>query len=127
MFDGTDGPCWDADWPYTGEYSQRMRIAKFGDGYEQRTIDGLNPTITTWNLTWSMRPHDVLIAMQTYIETRYGAAFPWLPGHAQNSILVFCDKWSVTWQYRGNKDNYGDLSAEFRRAYGAAIQTPGLP
>jgi len=127
MFDGTDGNCWAPDWPVAMDREPRMRVAKFGDGYEQRTIDGLNPMMTTWKLTWSMRPHDVLVEMEDYLTERWGAAFPFLDPHSGTLVNVFCDKWSVNWSYKGNKDHYGDLSAEFRRAYGASIFTPALP
>src|SRR3954470_15174381 len=100
-FDGTGGNCWDPDWPYSGDYETRMRTAKFGDGYEQRIVDGLNPLMTTWKLTWSMRPRQVLIDMNIFLATRYGAAFPWLPLRAITPVLVFCDTWTAQWVYKG--------------------------
>ena len=126
MFDGTIA-CWNPTWAVTMERKPRLLIAKFGDGYEQRTIEGLNPMETRWMLTWSMRPRDVLVDMDSFLTTRYGAAFDFLDPTYEVVVPVFCDQWTVTWVHKGFTDEYGDLAAEFRRAHGVAIASPALP
>ena len=54
MFDDTSG-CYAPSWPVDIEREPRMSIAKFGDGYEQRALDGINPMNTTWKPKWKMR------------------------------------------------------------------------
>jgi phage-related protein len=119
-FDGTDS-CWNPTWPIDIDREPRLQIAKFGDGYEQRMLDGINWMTSTWKLKWSMRPHDVLIAMDDYLTDVQADAFPFLDPHSQTLVMVFCDKWSISWSYRGNSADYGDLSAEFRNANGRGV------
>lgn len=127
MFDGTDGKCWLPDWPVSMEREPRIRIAKFGDGYEQRIIDGLNPMQTTWHVSWKMRARTLLVDMETYLTAQYGAAFPFLDPQTEAIVQVFCDSWQLQWQHKGRNTDYGDLSADFRRAYGASIGVSALP
>jgi phage-related protein len=119
MFDGTD-VCWMPSWPVAIDREPRMNVAKFGDGYEQRALDGINWMNTTWKLKWTMRPYAVLTAMDIYLTDAQAGSFPYL---TPTGVLanVFCDKWTVTWSYKGNIDDYGDLEAEFRNANGFGI------
>jgi len=127
-FDGTDGGCWKADIPYGVEYAPRLHVAKFGDGYEQRAFEGINPNIVTWKLNWSMRPETIIEDMIQFLGELYGAAFLFNPPNRLDTIWVFCDSWSVQWVHKGNDGTmYGSLSAEFRRAYGASLNQPALP
>lgn len=128
-FDGTGGNCWAPDWGYDVAYEQRLRIAKLGDGYEQRAIDGLNPLWRTFQLTWATRPKSVLIEMNIFLASQYGAAFEFMPPHAANTLLVFCDKWSISWTFNSKLKGtqYGDLKAEFREAFGSSVVTVPLP
>jgi phage-related protein len=119
-FDGTD-PCWKPTWPVTTDREPRMNTAKFGDGYEQRTLDGINSMNSTWKLKWTMRPISVLAAMDAYLTNAQAGAFPFLIPGTTTVVNVFCDKWSTTLSYQGSTNDYGDLDAEFRIANGVAI------
>ena len=91
MFDDTSG-CYAPSWPVDIEREPRMSIAKFGDGYEQRALDGINPMNTTWKPKWKMRPRDVLMAMDAYLTSRQAGAFPFYDPTPQQIVQVFCDK-----------------------------------
>ena len=62
MFDDPTG-CYAPSWPVAIDREPRMNVAKMGDGYEQRILDGLNWMETTWNLKWPMRPRAILMDM----------------------------------------------------------------
>ena len=119
-FDGTDN-CWIPTWPIDVSREPRMNVSKFGDGYEQRALDGINWMSTTWNLKWPMRPSGVIVAMDAYLTAMQAGAFPFFDPLSNQTVQVFCDSWKVSWTYKGNKDDYGDLEAEFRIANGDGI------
>jgi phage-related protein len=119
-FDGTSGNCWAPTWPVQVNREPRLHVAKFGDGYEQRTLDGINSMSTTWSLKWDMRPRAIAQAMDAYLVGLAGAAFNFLDPQTETVVKVFCDKWQLDWEYQGKKDEYATVTAEFRTANGVA-------
>lgn len=120
MFEVATG-CYAPNWPITNDKEPRMNIAKMGDGYEQRILDGLNWNKNTWQLKWSMRPRAIILDMNGYLLNIQAGSFPFYNPTTQLIENVFCDKWTITWNYRGNSADYGDLDAEFRSAFGDGI------
>jgi phage-related protein len=125
-FDGTV-TCWIPDIPTIGRQQDvRLRVASFGDGYAQRTLDGINAVDMKWTLTWENRPKDVVEAMVAYLIARKGSSFLFKEQPTGNLHQVWCDKWKVDWTYKRNKrvgwvkvpEFWGTLSAEFVKAYG---------
>lgn len=126
MFDGSD-PCWIPRAPVQDQSKQRMRIAQFGDGYQQRTGDGINALELRWTLTWDTKPGSDLVGMNAYLAARKGAAFPFQHPVTLVDYIVFCDEWQITWEIRRNNvrkgapQNFGTLSAEFYEANGVTV------
>jgi len=120
MFDDPTG-CYAPSWPIAIDREPRMNVAKMGDGYEQRILDGLNWMETTWNLKWPMRPRAILMDMDGFLTSQQGGAFDFYDQLSQQIVSVFCDKWSVNFSYQGNKADYGDMDAEFRIANGDGV------
>jgi phage-related protein len=123
-FDGTTN-CWWPKVPFTVKRTPRLNIAKFGDGYEQRRIDGINATATEWDLKFVTKPDWVLYEMDIYLAARNGASFPFLDPVIGGIVQVFCDEWEIEWEMRHYPagepvETFGTLSATFRRAYGVA-------
>lgn len=124
-FDGTSGPCWEPDIPLQMDQEQRLQIASFGDGYEQRMLDGINSLMVRWQVTFENRPSDMVVEMVDYLVARQGRAFPFHDPVLDATYNVFCDEWSVTWPIKrvrsGAREYYGTLSAEFRKANGVTV------
>lgn len=124
-FDGTT-PCWIPDVPVAREDEVRMRVAQFGDGYQQRTLDGINAISTKFSLQWVNRKSDVIEAMIEYWSTRKGESFNYMEQQTQTMWRVVCDGWRVSWAIRRRNFTgfvstplyYGTVSAEFVRLYG---------
>lgn len=124
-FDGST-PCWIPDQPVGRNDSVRLRTAQFGDGYAQRTLDGINALDQRWTLTWENRENTIITAMVDYLVARKGNSFLFREQQTQKVYQVWCDSWQVNWTIRrrhftGNISTplyYGTLSAEFVRAYG---------
>lgn len=119
-FDGTTG-CWWPDMPMTKASEPRLRIAQYGDGYEQRTLDGINFMKLTWSLSFTRRA-STLLAMDAYLVAQGGGAFLFLDPTTQLLHRVFCDQWSIQWEMKkwndGVRKDFGTLTAEFRKANG---------
>jgi phage-related protein len=126
-FDGSTGSCWTPDVPIQTARTPRLRIARFGDGYQQRTLDGINSLDTKWSLNFTSRPADVIAAMDNYLAARQGDAFEFLDPVTGVTTFVFCDEWQIGWEVRRPAKGgqpalyYGTLSAEFYTANGVAI------
>lgn len=126
-FDGST-PCWIPDVPLTREDTVRVRKAQFGDGYQQRTLDGINYIDTKFSLQWVNRKSDVIEAMIDYWKAQKGDSFNYMEQQTQTMWRVVCDGWRVSWDIRRRNFvgfvstplYYGTVSAEFTRLYGVA-------
>jgi phage-related protein len=113
------------DWTYVPDRGlkkssqPRIRETRFGDGYTQRSQDGINYMNEAWDLTFNNRTFTDISAMLSFLETKGGGvAFTWTPpGGAE--VKVICRDWSVdTIQHTGtNSESYGSLATRFERVY----------
>lgn len=65
----------------TKAIEKNILVAKFGDGYEQRTPNGLNYVRQKWSIQWeNISLTDLQTIESAIATTRYGAdAFLWTP------------------------------------------------
>lgn len=113
------------DWTYTPDRSlskstaPRIREVKFGDGYSQRTQDGINYLNESWSLTFANRRFTDILTMESFLETKGGVVpFTWqAPGDTE--VKVICRSWDIsTINYTGvNSTSVGTLTATFERVY----------
>lgn len=71
-----------------------MLVAPFGDGYEQRTGDGINKDLHVWDLVFDNRNSTDADAIESFLTTKAGVtAFTWTPvGFSE--ITVVCREWT---------------------------------
>lgn len=120
-FDGAT-PCWIPDIPFGETDAWRLKKAQFGDGYQQRMLDGINALERTWSLTWVNRESDVIEAMVAYLANLRAGGFDFKDPVTGVLWKVFCDQWEVAWNLRRKGGlYYGTLTAEFYRANGALL------
>lgn len=126
-FDGSD-PCWIPSVPIAIDQQWRLRRAAFGDGYEQRILDGINALALKWSLTFPHLPSHILLDMDAYLTSMQAAAFPFTDPVTELTFSVFCDSWSISWDTKrkhrdvdGNYIFFGTLNAEFYRGNGVQI------
>ncbi len=67
------------DWGAAPELQPRVLQAKFGDGYDQRTADGLNDLLSTWKLSFSVRTQAEATAIAAWFARHraHVTAFDW--------------------------------------------------
>lgn len=90
------------------DFSPRIKEAQFGDGYAQRSPDGINHQLRKINVMLSLKPEiadDVLLFL-----ARHGGykSFNFQPIKNDKSITVICKKWSSD-----KKALKTEISAEF--------------
>ena len=93
----------------------RVRRVAFGDGYEERAPDGLNPIAQEWDLSFN----DVAVAGGNAIVAFFRAhqavtAFDWWPKWAPGPIKVVCTQWSRS--LTGVWDE-SDIRAHFKQVF----------
>lgn len=95
-----------------GTFSYSTRSAKFGDGYEQISGDGINPETQSWPVTLSGLNKDVLPAL-TFIRAHVTKSFIWTP---PNGVLGLyrVDKESI--KSAPLSRNVSTITATFKQA-----------
>lgn len=97
-----------------GELDWKVLVSPFGDGYSQRTPDGINNEIETWNVVWTTLTKEEKTTLKNFFKALKGAgSFLWTAPHETEE---------KTWKVSGVKDSpqnaaIGDLSATFTRTY----------
>jgi phage-related protein len=88
-------------------------VTKFGDGYEQRTVDGINANPENWDVSFATAPRSDVDSVETFLETNIGQPFDWTTPNG-NTISVVCDEWSVEYSPGSLKT----LSVKFKQVFG---------
>ena len=94
-----------SDWTFIpivstrGSRAPRILETSYGGGYEQRSGDGLNATLQTWNVEFQDTKAN-LLTMDSFLKTRAGyQAFTWTPSFPfDTEIHVKCKQWEWTFQ-----------------------------
>jgi phage-related protein len=102
----------------------RINSVKFGDGYEQRSKDGLNVVPKIWDVTFQNRSLTVVTALKkffegdTYVYNREPQEyFWWEPPEPWNLMEKYvCDKFTVSY----NEYNSYTLRATLRQVFDAS-------
>jgi phage-related protein len=109
-----------ADLPIQPDYSSslnkqpRIRKTSFGDGYEQRAADGLNPNPDKWSLSWDeLTDAEITILLDFFDGLESVATFTWQPPYASAPKVFVCDKWNPT----PVSDNNHRLSASIYQVF----------
>lgn len=81
---------------FTKNTKPSINIAKFGDGYSQRAVSGINNMPGTWRLTFKDQPLDVVSAIEAFLIARGGTeAFYWTPT-GDTQVTVICPEgWDI--------------------------------
>jgi phage-related protein len=73
----------------------RVRVAKYGDGYEQRVADGINNNPQKWQLSFSKQRGDDVQTVYDFIKARGAVeSFEWTPRGEVVARKFVCRKWT---------------------------------
>ena len=97
----------------------RTHTSKFGDGYEQRLVAGINPLKEEFDVKFNNRARAEIDDIVAFFESKKGVtnfSFTYPDtnsGGNEATIRVVCDDWSTSYESAVSSS----LSAKFRRVY----------
>jgi phage-related protein len=103
----------------TRSTSPKVKLATFGDGYEQRLRDGINGLSESYNLSFNNRTKNDIDDIVAFFDTKHGVVpfnftIPDSNGSgSETTIKVVCDTYTQKYDY----DNFYSATATFRRVY----------
>ena len=98
-----------------------VHLAKFGDGYEQRLVNGLNALAETFSVSFNNRTKEDIDDIIDFFESKGGVTkFNFIipnsnEGSSEETIKVVCDTWKKAFKF----GDYYSATATFRRVYEA--------
>ena len=106
---------------FTKQTTPNVLISKFGDGYEQRKIRGINNMVEIYELSFSNRPNTETDDLEAFFIDQAGVSkFTFtIPdsneGTGEKDIKVVCEEWSKS----HTQTTATSLTAKLRRVYEA--------
>lgn len=86
---------WKVDPDMGVDSEPQVTVVKFGDGYEQRRVTGLNSNLKKYSVTIRTTRQDAGYLEDFLSEHNGVKAFLWTPPYGYRQIKVVCRKWSV--------------------------------
>jgi len=109
-----------ADRGLSRKSKHNVLTAKFGDGYEQRVLDGINTKQDMFNISFKNREAEDINLIAGFLDDKAGKNFNFVitdtfsSGNLTTSTLkVVCDGYDINY---GQSDNHS-LSCQLRRVY----------
>ena len=109
-----------ADRGLSRKSKHNVLTAKFGDGYEQRVLDGINTKQDMFNISFKNREAEDINLISGFLDDKAGKNFDFVitdtfsSGSLTTSTLkVVCDGYDINY---GQSDNHS-LSCQLRRVY----------
>lgn len=109
-----------ADRGLSRQSKHNVLTAKFGDGYEQRVLDGINTKQDMFNISFKNREAKDINLIAGFLDSKAGKNFNFVitdtfsSGNLTTStIKVVCDEYNINYS---QADNHG-LSCQLRRVY----------
>ena len=79
---------------FGSDSTPRVLRAQFGDGYSQRTVDGINAINKQWNVAFNNRTLEESLAIVTFfIDKAAAEAFEWTPPGDITEVKVVASSW----------------------------------
>lgn len=109
-----------ADRGMTRASTHRTLTAKFGDGYEQRVLDGINTKNDSFNLSFNNRTSEDINLIAAFFDDKASKNFDFTVtdtftgGSLSNTTMkVVCDTYNITY----TRENFHSLTCTLRRVY----------
>jgi phage-related protein len=109
------------DKSFSNVFKPRVHLATFGDGYEQRLVDGINSIPQEFTLQFNKRTKEEVDNIIAFLESLKGAtSFNFTIPDTNSSgdertLRVVCDNFQQSYDY----GDFYSCSAKFRRVYEA--------
>jgi phage-related protein len=95
-------------------HAPKVNRAKFGDGYEQRSLNGINTDPRMWQLMFQNRETSEADAIAAFLKARKGfESFDWTPSSGSAGKFI-CVEWTDSHESAG----YRSINATFEEVFG---------
>lgn len=102
------------DYPPTATRKPRVKSIQFGDGYEQRSPDGINTLPEIWDVQFNNRESTEIDDIEAFLSALNGVDyFQWTPPRSATQANYICRQWQRT-AVKGNLDS---LTATFEQVF----------
>ena len=99
---------------FNKQTTPKVNTFQFGDGYAQRTADGINSINTSWSVTFSSRGLIDSAAIIAFFEAAAGVTpFQFTPPDEATQYNVICPNWSQQYESHISRT----ITATFNRVY----------
>lgn len=109
-----------ADRGMTRSSQHRILTAKFGDGYEQRVLDGINTKNDSFSLSFNNRTAEDINLIAAFFDSKAAKTFDFTVtdtftgGNLSNTTMkVVCDTYNISYI----RENFHSLTCTLRRVY----------
>lgn len=104
-----------ADRGLARESVQRVLTAKFGDGYEQRVLDGTNTKLDVFTISFNNRTAADINRIAAFFDVKAGKSFTFtVTDHSgDTAIKVVCESYNISYI----TDSFHSLNCTLRRVY----------
>lgn len=104
-----------ADRGFGRQSSHRVLTANFGDGYEQRVLDGINTKEETFNVAFNNRTASSINLLAAYFDVQAGKNFTFTvtDNAGDTGIKVVCESYNIAY----TREGIHSLTTTFRRVY----------
>lgn len=107
---------WAPDYGAQAQIEPKVRVTKFGDGYEQRSAYGINVTAESWPLTFtSLDQSTTADIIAFFVDKNAVISFNWTPPGESTPKKWVCRQWTK----QVNAGNLFTITATFDRVYDA--------
>lgn len=98
---------------FTRNVRARTHVTTFGNGYEQRITQGINPLHNTFNATFSNRTASEMEYIRDYLDSVKGVTAISFTTVEQEVLKVVCEQYTISYNF----DGYYTLNATFRQVF----------
>lgn len=95
--------------------THKVLTAEFGDGYEQRVLNGLNTKEDSFNLSFNNRSASDINLIAKFFDVKAGKSFSFVvTDHDGNtSLSVICESYKISYV----RENFHSLTCTLKRVY----------
>ncbi len=105
---------WTPDFGASKKSKPSVTQVKFGDGYEQRIVQGLNTNPAMWDVKFSLREDDESNEIIDFLEARGASeSFDWTPPLSDTEYKFVCREWGMSTDYH----NKNTITAVFEQVF----------
>lgn len=104
---------WVPDQPLAKSVKANVNKSKFGDGYVQRSVNGINSLGESLKLNFTVRTKTEILAIESFLEAANGTSSFYYTTPGGSAKRYTCDAWDPNYIHDGD----AELACTFERVF----------